>query len=109
MCHQLGIHGPGCQLSHDALRIHIDYRQKPPEVEQLEPHRPEHTGEQLINPVTSQASAWISLQAVSCRCPVQVAEKNSAGRATLSAFQAHLQVRSGRLQPETCVKTDGLA
>ncbi|CAE7643596.1 ano10 [Symbiodinium sp. CCMP2456] len=24
-------------------------------VEQLEPHRPEHTGEQLINPVTSQA------------------------------------------------------
>ncbi|CAE6959834.1 Ano4 [Symbiodinium sp. CCMP2592] len=40
---------------------------EPPEVEQLEPHRPEHTGEQLINPVTSQALTWISLlRAVSC-------------------------------------------
>ena len=73
----------------------------PPEVEQLEPHRPEHTGEQLINPVTSQAWTWISLlQAVSC-----VAVRQSH---TIRFPSASSSALGASAAAEPVGKTDGL-
>ena len=55
-------------------------------VEQLEPHRPEHWGEQLINPVTSQAPVGLLNEARGARwsritpCPSGSSSAPSSGR-----------------------------